>query len=222
MLRILIGICSTREDEKFLASFNDFWNKALEFYNITVVWQYNQKLPDAQNHIAELFMEGRYDYLLLLDDDHSGHTVKMLHCLICAHSHMATIKTYSRHYPYVTAAWNYLNENTTVPIERGEGYVECDLTGFPMTLISRETFKLLEKPYFRYYSDGERDWHSDVDFCKRLRDLGIKPIVCFQYTIGHDKITEENVNFYRHKEIAENNGQGWMRVVNEQLTKCKA
>ena len=38
-----------------------------------------------------------------------------------------------------------------MPIETGDGYVECDLTGFPMTLISRETFNFLEEPYFRPY-----------------------------------------------------------------------
>lgn len=222
MLRILIGICSTREDTRFLGSFNKFWGEALKKYDITVTWQYNKKLPDAQNAIAGLFLDGRYDYLLLLDDDHSGHTVEMLDCLVDANTNMATMRTFSRHYPYVTAAWNYINENTTVSIECGDGYVKCDLTGFPMTLISRETFNKLEEPYFRYYSDGERDWHSDVDFCKRLRNIGIKPIVCFQYCLNHDKITLENVNEYRHKEIAENNGQGWMRVIEEQLTKCKA
>jgi len=225
MVKILIGICCTRQDNRFLESFNKFFDSCSERYNISVNWQYNKFLPDAQNLITDIFMDGNYTHLLLLDDDHWGHKVEMLDCLLNADVYVATMKTYSRHYPYVCAAWNWVNENTTIPIELGDGYVECDLTGFPMTLIKRSLFDKIDKPYFRMYSDGDRDWHSDIDFFKRLNKIGIKPIVCFQYCLNHDKITQENVYKYRYDERLYNNNIGWYNLinssVNNQITKTK-
>lgn len=219
MVKILIGICSTREDKAFLESFNNFWNKALEKYNITVTWQYNRFLPDAQNAITDLFLGGDYKYLLLLDDDHSGHTVEMLDCLIGADTYVATMKTYCRHYPYVVALWDRLDANNTIPIENGKGYRTIDLTGFPMTLIRRDLFNKLDKPYFRPFSDGGRDWNSDVDFFRRLDLIGIKPVGCFQYCLNHDKITQENVFKYREDERLHNNNIAWYAVLQEQINK---
>jgi hypothetical protein len=92
-----------------------------------------------------------------------------------------------------------------MPIETGDGYVECDLTGFPMTLISRETFNFLEEPYFRPYDAIGRTWNSDVDFFIRLAEKGIKPIGCFQHILNHDKVTADNVLELRHKDRFEGN-----------------
>lgn len=172
-------------------------------------------LPDAQNKIAKDFIQTGYDYLLLLDDDQWGHTIEMLDCLINANTNVATIKTYSRHYPYMCALLNYVNDNAVVPIENGEGYVECDLTGFPMTLIHKDTFNKLEQPYFRSYIDGGRDWNTDVDFFKRLNEVNIKPIGCFQYCLNHDKITQDNVFKYREEERLEHNNSAWFNIIRE-------
>jgi hypothetical protein len=174
-------------------------------------------LPDAQNYIASNFISNNYDYLLLLDDDHWGHTKEMLDCLINADTFVTTMKTYSRHYPYVCAAWNWVGNNVTIPIERGEGYVECDLTGFPMTLIRKDTFDNLEQPYFRPLEAEGRIWNSDVDFFKRLAEKRIKPKVCFQHCLNHDKITQDNVFEYRNSERKENNNIVWFNLLKEQL-----
>lgn len=221
MKRILVGVCSSRNDKRFWDSFFNFMNSCNRDYDIAAMIIKDTFLPDAQNEITKCFLNANYDYLLFLDDDHWGHTKEMLDCLINANTFVATMKTYSRHYPYVCAAWNKLTNGFTVPIENGEGYVECDLTGFPMTLIRRDTFENLEKPYFREYIDGDRNWHSDVDFFNRLSLHNIKPIVCFQFCLNHDKITQENVFEYRNNERFENNNIAWFNLLQEQLTKTK-
>jgi len=171
-------------------------------------------LPDAQNLITKDFLQTGYDYLLLLDDDQWGHTIEMLDTLVDANTYVATMKTYSRHYPYACALANRLENNFLLPIENGVGYQECDLTGFPMTLIKKNTFDLLEQPYFRKYIDGGRDWNSDIDFFNRLAAIGIKPIGCFQHCLNHDNITQENVKEYRHKECAKQN-EPWNRILRD-------
>jgi hypothetical protein len=210
MKSIYIGVCKTRNDKRFEESFRSFTDSICMKYSICQRIVYNEYLPDAQNKITRSFLQSDYDYLLLLDDDHWGHSIEMLECLINANTFVATIKTYSRHYPYSCVILKRIENNLVLPIENGEGYVECDLTGFPMTLISRGTFEHLEQPYFRPYETAGRTWNSDVDFFLRLSEKGIKPIGCFQHTLNHDKITEENVRQLRYDErFTDNNIANW-------------
>lgn len=200
MISIYIGVCKTRDDEKFQESFRKFTSSICDKYSICQMVVRDKFLADAQNIIARDFLQTGYDYLLLLDDDHWGHTPEMLDCLIKANTYVSTIHTYSRHYPYPSAVIKKTEDNLYWPVEWSEGYCECDMTGFPMTLIHRDLFNLLEEPYFRAEAETDRVWTTDIDFFKRVRESGIKPIACFQHTLPHDKLTKENVNYYRNKE----------------------
>jgi hypothetical protein len=215
MKSIYIGVCKTRSDKRFEESFRNLTDSICKKYSVCQMIVKDTFLPDAQNRIARDFIQSNYDYLLLLDDDQWGHTPEMVDCLINANTYVATIKTYSRHYPYHCAVLNIEKNNFVVPIENGEGYVECDLTGFPMTLIRKDVFQLLEEPYFRPHSAEGRDWNSDVDFFERLRRIGIRPVGCFQYTLNHDKITEGNVRQHRREESFLRNNHIWDRILKD-------
>jgi GT2 family glycosyltransferase len=216
MKSVYIGVCKTRDDERFIESFRNFTDSIVDKYSVCQTVVRDMFLPDAQNKIAKQFLDSGYDYLLLLDDDHWGHTKEMLECLINANTFVATMKTYIRKYPYNVAAWDKVGHNALVPIEKANGYRECDLTGFPMTLVSRGTFDLLEQPYFRPLEAEGRTWNSDVDFFERLALKGVKPVVCYQHTLNHDKITEDNVYEYRMKEKDQDNNIAWFRILQEQ------
>lgn len=216
MKSIYIGVCKTRDDERFKESFRNFTDSIVDKYSVCQTIVRDTFLPDAQNKIAKQFLDSGYDCLLLLDDDHWGHTKEMLECLINANTFVATMKTYCRKYPYMVAAFDRVNNGAIVPIEKAEGYREVDLCGFPMTLVSRATFDLLEQPYFRPLEAEGRTWNSDVDFFERLALKGVKPVVCFQYSLNHDKITSENVYEYRIKERDEGNNIAWFRILQEQ------
>lgn len=210
MKSIYIGVCKIRDDARFKESFRNFTDSICSKYSIGLTTIKDTFLPDAQNQIVKMFLQQDYDYLLLLDDDQWGHTAEMLETLISANTQVATMKTYSRHYPYSCALLKRIPNNLVLPIENGEGYVQCDLTGFPMTLIRKDTFKYLEEPYFRPYESGGRSWNSDIDFFERLSMVGIKPIGCFQHTLNHDKVTEENVKQLRYDErFTDNNIANW-------------
>lgn len=215
MKSIYIGVCKTRDDNRFKESFRNFTDSICREYSICQMVINDTFLPDAQNKISKSFIESDYDYLLLLDDDHWGHTKEMLETLINANTYVATIKTYTRKYPYMVAAWDIVGHGAMVPIEVAEGYRRCDLTGFPMTLISRGTFDLLKEPYFRPCEGDGRNWNSDVDFFDRLSIKGIKPVACFQHCLNHDKITSDNVYEYRIKEREEGNNIAWFRILQE-------
>jgi len=212
---ILIGIPSIRKDERFLKSFHVFFHSMPDKHKISVVWQKDKKLADAQNSIIDNYFEEGFDYVLFLDDDHWGHTYEMLECLINADTYMATIKSYSRHYPYSCSLMKKTG-NSYAGIENGHGYQECDLSGFPMTLLRKDLFKKLERPYFRdNYSGSVRGWATDEEFCVRLNSVGIKPIGCFQHCLSHGDITEENVLLKREKERVEKNNEALHYLFNK-------
>jgi hypothetical protein len=190
---IIVCVPSTREYKPFLESFDNFINKIREKHLVLTFFVKDRKLVDIQNEAAQKLLSGNWDYLLFMDDDHWGHTPEMLECLIKANSCMATIKSYIRHYPYMCALLKKLDNGLYVGIEDGHGYMECDVTGFPMTLIRKDLFNNLQKPYFREFTDGIREWATDGEFCERLSYTGIKPVGCFQHCLAHGDITEENV-----------------------------
>ena len=204
MTSIYIGICSTREDERFKKSFRDFTDSLIGHYSVCTRKVKDKFLPDAQNHIADCFLNSDYDYLLLLDDDHWDHTKEMLDTLIKADTYMATIKSYSRHYPYHCTLMKKVNKGYA-GIENGKDYQECDMTGFPMTLIRKDLFLKIEEPYFSTIPGGSRDWATDQEFCERLNERGIKHIGYFQHCLPHDDITQENAFTRRHVERFYNN-----------------
>lgn len=203
MVRLLFGVTKTREYEPFLSSFSNLMLETKKKYEVDVVIVEGLVLCEAQNKIADKFIAGNYDYLIMFDDDHSGHTVDMIDALIGANAYMATIKTYSRHFPYYPSLYKKVEINNSVRyvgIEHNSDYLEVDLTGFPFTALKRDLFDKLEKPYFRQQEDSAgRKWATDEEFCIRLSKLGIKPVGCYRYCIDHMDITPNNVFERRRK-----------------------
>lgn len=203
--KILIGVPSQRQDSRFLASLNNLIGQMDGKYQVSLLVEKWQRLSEAQNHIVDYLLSRDFDYLLFLDDDHWGHKVEMVDCLIGANAYMATIKTYVRHFPYPIAFFtigsNREYTSKFIP-QQGYGYKEVDMTGFPMTLIKPQLFNKIDKPYFRGREYGGRDWNTDIDFCERINMVGIKPVACYQFCLPHDDITEENVTEMRIKNMS--------------------
>ena len=203
--RLLIGVPSQREDERFLASLLRLVKELKGKYEVSVLIEKWKFLPDAQNRIADFFLKNDFDYLLFLDDDHWGHTVEMVDVLVGANHPMATMKTYVRHFPYPCALFRYNHNGDYATrysgVENGEGYEEVDLCGFPMTLFTKDIFSVLSTPYFIAKDGSGRNWATDFYFCERLEEKGIKPMGCFQHCLPHGDITQENVQEKRENNM---------------------
>lgn len=200
-MQIFVAIPSTRHDQWFMDSLK-YWSSVSKY---DLKWHFilNRDLAEAQNQFAHDFLKSKCKYLLFLDDDHSDHSDDMLDCLIEADAYMATIKSYSRHYPYSCALMRRI-PGSYAGIENGKGYRLVDLCGFPMTLIRRDLFERLEPPYFRTKGTDMRSWATDREFCERLDSLGIKPVGCFQHCLTHQGINDMNVQELRYKNKQDN------------------
>jgi len=209
MTRILIGITLYRPHKDFLKSLSEFYSKIYNSYEIEILVVSNKQLVDAQNEIAEYFLNSSSEYLLFLEDDHWGHTPQMLEALLKADAPVTAVKFYSRHFPYLCCLMKYGNSNNPKrkyinhPMNQ-KGYAEIDLTPFGMTLIRKNTFNYLEKPYFRLNDEPDYVTHAtDKNFSDRLRAKGVKLLGYYDECLVHYGLDESNLDEYRHKGILE-------------------
>lgn len=193
-MKIIIGIPTTRQHEGFIKSMENFIPIVKDKYCVEFVVVEDMPIADARNEIVDNFLSRDADYLLFLDDDHEGHTLEMLESLIKANEYVCAIKCYSRGLPHDCTLMDYSGLRLEsrmgryVSKDNTSGYHYCDLVGFGMTLIKKETFSKLEKPYFVSVDNQFEDNY----FCDNLRKIGIKPMGCFDHVLSHNGINESN------------------------------
>lgn len=209
MANIFIGIPSVRKYKPFVESMEVFIPSLIEKHTIEIYTVSNKSRAEARNSIVSRFLSSDKEYLLFLDDDHSGHKSDMVGALldplinngrlVCA------IKCYSREFPYFSNLAEYSGVNLEGgigkyrPIDENKGYIECDLVGFGMTMIAREAFNRIKEPYFI----SNNNCREDNYFCEKLVLSGSRPIGCFDYLLEHDGINEFNSIELRNKGIEE-------------------
>jgi len=218
-MRILVGIATTNRvsimadgktisssgpDKRFLENLSNFTHEcAHKFPDIYLfpMWVWNKPLVEAQNDFAEVALDGNYDYLLTLEDDHWGFNADMLEACIQANTHVCGIPYRSRHFPFevVPMRFEKIDQNgvkrfSGMNDKSLKGYQKADLIGFGFTLIKTDVFRILDRPFFRTnieYYKGVGPHATDIDFCDRLISKGIHPYGCFDYRVNHRDIEED-------------------------------
>jgi hypothetical protein len=205
MAKILVGIASVTPDQRFLESLPLFFRSVDSRHQLDSHWVWNKQLDEAQNELAEKTLDGGYDYLLTIEDDHWGFTAEMLEALLKADTHFCGIPYRSRHYPFATVPMRYIKtRDDGTRLFKGQlfddGYHESDLVGFGFTLIRKDVFELLERPWFVFsHVDhaGCGPNATDMQFSHRLQQKGIKPMGCWDYFLAHRDITKESFHDYQ-------------------------
>ena len=159
MAKILIGIPLYKAHPFFLESLPKFYAKIALSHSIDLKIVSNTSLVTAQNIIAETFLKSDKEYLLFLEDDHWGHTPEMLEDLLKANTEIVAINYYSRYFPFmhccmIDSGYKEEDKQYTQYPEDTTGHKECKLIPFGMTLIRRDTFNYLDRPYFRLNSSS--------------------------------------------------------------------
>ncbi len=206
-MKIFIGIPSARRYEPFWKSMETFIPELKQECEVEVCTVYDKPVAEARNIIASRFMDSDSDYLLFLDDDHSGHTLEMfdkiLDPLVNNNSYMCGVKCYTKTFPYSSNILIYsgIDEKKLgippgsgkyMPIYLDAGYMYVDLVGFGMTILNRMAFKIIKEPYFFSENVNGRMTREDNYFCDKLNKMGIKPVGYFGHTLEHNGIGEHN------------------------------
>lgn len=211
MAKILIGVPNSRHYQPFMDSLPLFVNEVSKEHLISLCFIKGRKVDEARNDIADFFLKTDFEYLLFLDDDHEGHSKEMLDALLKCDTYVSSILSHSKYFPYSgnllfysgykELEIKYADHNYT------NGVRECDLVGFGMTLIKRETFSKIDKPYFVATNNSCEDNY----FCDRLIEKGIRPVGVWDYSLPHNGITRESAKENYNKSMMEfcvmNNGK---------------
>jgi hypothetical protein len=208
---IFVATPAYKPTDEFAVSVFSFLSEASKKYEITYHSVWGKELVVAQNIIADRFLQSHSEWLLFLEDDHSGHTVAMLDDLMQSGHRVVGIKYHARWYPFTLTA---LNDKYEMHVFSKGEYQEVGLIGFGMTLIHRSVFDVLDKPYFRLNdrTNGITTHATDKNFCERLIEKGVVPVVCNTHCLKHRGIDDTNVvekmmafpyRTYRDEQIAE-------------------
>lgn len=196
--KILFGIPFHKPDDRFLECLPKLIEECNKEYTLQVISVPNRELVDSQNYISKYFLqETDYDYLLLMENDHWGHTKEMLDAMIKFDKEVVAMNYHSRHFPYPNCLLNRIAGRAGVDCYTGltytQGFHKCDIAGYAMMLLKRSVFAKLALPYFRLNKDGgDGSYATDIDFCLRLKEVGIDIWGCFDYCLSHRDITKEN------------------------------
>lgn len=212
MAKIFIGIPTVRTYKPFWESLENFLIEANKEHTVEVYTVANKPLAEARNTIVSRFLNSDYEYLLFLDDDHTGHSMEMLNSLfdplINNDQYICAIKCYTKEFPYFS---NLLEYSGVDPVQVGlppervkyrsiedtNGYIHCDLVGFGMTLMKSQIFNKIDEPYFYAQNNGREDNY----FCDKLVQSGIRPVGCFDHVLEHAGIGKHNALELRKKGI---------------------
>jgi hypothetical protein len=187
---IFVATPAYKPTDEFAVSVFSFLSEASKTYEITYHSVWGKELVVAQNIIADRFLQSHSEWLLMLEDDHSGHTVAMLDDLMQSGHRFVGIKYHARWYPFTLTS---LNDKYEMHVFSKSEYEDVALIGFGMTLIHRSVFDALDKPYFRLNAKPEDTYATDKNFCERLIEKGVVPVVCNTHCLKHRGIDDTNV-----------------------------
>lgn len=219
MAKILIAIPRTREYKPFLNSLPSFVSDIKKEHTVQTVEVWGKKRDEAREHLFDVFKKSDCDYLLFLDDDHSGHEKEMLDALIRADVEVCAIKCYSRWFPYQCTC--YIKDkvsNQYFSVANDKGTLPCHFVGFGMTLVRRDLLDKVQGPYFQCDDRGERE---DNYFCQKLIDAGIYPHACFDYVLPHNGIDDSNVMLLKTKGASTHISRHNNRIVLQRVIDAK-
>ena len=200
MTNIFIGVPRTRVDIAFGSSLFNFRRELEKTHRVESHFVYGKERDEARNILAEEFLASGCDYLLFLDDDHTGHTIEMFEALMCANTEVVALKCYARYFPYQCTLMTVHKENQIYfADDTRRGYLTCQFVGFGMTLIKRSVFETISRPFFKCNDKGERE---DNYFCDKLLDFGIEPVGCFDHVLPHQGIDDSNVDRKRDEGLS--------------------
>lgn len=188
--RLFIGVACHKPTAEFVSSLGEFLPQVREKYNVTYQEVWGEELVVAQNRIARSFVSSHTDWLLMLEDDHSGHTVEMLDDLINSGHRFCGIKYHARWYPFIVPFLRY-EDGVNVFGYSGD-YVAVDLIGFGMTVIHRSVFDIIDAPYFEVNDVPKGTYATDRKFCKKVQKVGVQPYVCNKHCLKHRGIDDSN------------------------------
>lgn len=155
-------------------------------HNFTFGLTQNSLVYDAREHLTDLFLKSNCDAIMFIDSDMTFHP-ESIDYLYRHNVPYVCAKAFKRVEPYQPCFYTTVRQEANgevyleSPIEYGEGLLRIEGSGMACTLIRREVFEKIEKPYF-FPKNGLGE---DLSFCIKLKESGIDMFVDTTLQFGH-------------------------------------
>jgi len=171
MKEITIGIplYNSMPTQSFLSILKMLHNMGNKF---NVIYTSNYPIESARNEIVRRFLKRDSDYLLFIDSDQIL-PENVLQRLMGLGDVVSGI-SFKKAYPYYPTIYKNAGEKFQPVVDYPKNkIIEVDAVGMFCTLVKREVFENMERPWFEFgqTSDGELIG-EDLMFCRKAKDLG--------------------------------------------------
>lgn len=156
-------------------------------------------IPDNRHKIVKRFLEGDFDYLVMLDDDNPCYKNILdlldLDLPVVGGVYPGKSKTGITFFAFDIDEGGDMPVFKPVARERREGLQKVDAVATGLIVIKREVIeKMVEagmKPFEETFDeDGVLAYGDDMGFCLKCRDLGIDVYAHFDYIGSHFKVVD--------------------------------
>ena len=211
--KILIGVPILAWTHEFAESFLSFWTDLMTFnhkgrkFHIGYQFMYRMPVHKAEEHLAQLAVDGGCTHLLLMDDDIYDVKAEDLLTLLDVDKDVVGGIMFASGFPYSMCAFRRYDIKTKVaeqpllkgparlyeiPPDQRKGLQKVDLIPFGFTLIKTSVFKDMKKPWFSSDNQAPTDsWFADRMLNKK-RDY----YAHFDVWLNHKGITKETQHLW--------------------------
>lgn len=150
----------------------------------TVEWLIGGDWCGARNTLARMTLDGGYDWLWFMDDDHAF-PPDLLTRLLAHRLPLVTPICLTRVAPFEPVCYTEkLDERLYLPIpleqHPNEGLVEIEAGGCAGMLIRRKVLTAIPEPWFEYTDRSE-----DITFCEKAKQAGFRLWADLSARLGH-------------------------------------
>lgn len=195
-IRVAIGVPST--ERTFLTEFSDsFFALARPMNSVYIRPKGRGPLDHIRNELVMVAKQMGCTHIWMADTD-QVYPQRVLVQLLSHDLPVVAAKVHRRYEPYDPILMRGKHGSyKAVPDEEWKkgGLVEVDATGCGSILYNMEVFDKVPNPWFEFHMEDQvNPIGEDVDFCQKLRKVGVKIYVDCDIKVGHmgmNIITEE-------------------------------
>lgn len=157
--------------------------------NVEVKVEMGSSIAANRNAIIEYALSiETVEWMLFLDDDHVMRSDTIARLLVHRVDVVSALYL-SRTPPFMPLVFDSITargEATWKKLKASDrGLIHCAAVPAGGLLIRRRVLELLPRPFFRLGQIRQDEWGDDLDFCRRVRDLGFCIYCDLDLTFGH-------------------------------------
>jgi len=172
-------------------------NEKSDKYEFEIFFPTGRPIPDNRHKIVKKFLEGDWDYLVMLDDDNPCYKnifdLLDLDLPVVGGVYPGKGKNGIIFFAFKVEEKNGKKVFKQWPVEKRVGLQKVDAVATGLMVIKREVLEKMKgmKPFEEHFDeDGVLDYGDDMGFCLKCAEMGIDVYAHFDYIGSHFKTVD--------------------------------